>query len=117
MSKHGRNAMRVLTPIDNRERDIRLTDRETVARLAPPTLEDRLARARALQPGPKETCRDCWYRGRNAVVGHVAPALENPEEFEQRMDEARLAAPLKGRHWIDCFNRGRDAALAELEDA
>lgn len=72
--------------LDTPERDLRLRTRkagkedaaEATAELPDPAagLRDRLALARALQPGPAELhCVDCWRRGRDAALRFIEEAL------------------------------------------
>jgi hypothetical protein len=100
--------------IQNREQDLDLDDRAAVAPV--PDLAARLAHVRALESPPGIPCRDCWHRGRRAVLAVLERPRKGPADWDQLLAEARAVVPGKDRHWLDVFNLGRDAALAALED-
>jgi hypothetical protein len=101
--------------IQNREQDLGLADRAPMA--VAPDMRDQIARVRALEPPERVPCRDCWHRGRRAVLAIMERQQEGPADRDTLLAGARAVAPGNERHWLDAFNSGRDAALAVIEGA
>lgn len=77
-------------------------------------LQERLLGLKALRPPEGLGCRDCWDRGRLAVIAEVEPGLVSGDALE-RLDRARALEPQGGLHWRECWVQGRDAAVAAIE--
>lgn len=109
--------LRAIRPpqVQNREQDLELDDRADVA--VPPDVAVLLARVRALEPPKGVPCRDCWTRGRAAVLRILEPAHQAPERLAELLSQAREVGPaVKERHWLDVFQAGRDAAVGAVEE-
>lgn len=92
-------------------------------------LRGRLGDLKLVRPPGGLGCRDCWDRGRLAIIAEVEPAFANPKAGEEpppagaqleavieRLERARTMEP-RGLHWRECWVQGRDAAIAAIEGA
>lgn len=74
-----------------------------------PSLQDRLAAARALTP-PAGSCRACFLAGRDAAVELLGRA-QDTRPLAERLAAAGALRPVHEHGGDPAFGRGRDAAI------